>query len=107
MIVTVASRHMEVSPALKTYAEQKVNKLEKYDDRILGIEVIFDAGNKDQIRVEMIVKAQHNNTFVAHHDQGDAYGCIDGCVVKLERQLSEHKDKYRNRKHNIGEDKRA
>src|SRR5207245_8369298 len=34
VIVTVSSRHMEVTPAMKTYAEQKANKLLKYFDRI-------------------------------------------------------------------------
>ncbi|MGE5610496.1 MAG: ribosome hibernation-promoting factor, HPF/YfiA family [Bacillota bacterium] len=105
MIVTVSSRHMEVAPALKSYAEQKAPKLLKYYDRIQEIEVVFDAG-KDGTRVEMIVNAEHKNMFMAHHDQGDAYACVDGCLEKLERQLSEHKDKFRNRKHSIGEDKR-
>ena len=98
MIVTVSTRHMDVTPPLKSYAEQKANKLNKYYDRIQEIEVVFDAG-KDTTRVEMIVNAEHKNMFIAHHDDGDAYACIDGCVDKLERQLSEHKKKYRNRKH--------
>ena len=106
MIVTVSSRHMDVSSALKSYAEQKANKLLKYYDKIQEIEVVFDAG-KDGTRVEMMVNAEHKNMFIAHHDQGDAYACIDGCVDKLERQLTEHKDKFRNRKHAIGEDKRT
>jgi ribosomal subunit interface protein len=55
----------------------------------------------------MIVNAEHKNMFVAHHDTGDAYAGIDGCVDKLERQLSEHKDKFRNRKHATGVDKRS
>jgi len=105
MIVTVASRHMDVSSTLKTYAEQKAGKLSKYYDRIQEIEVVFDAG-KDGASVEMIVNAEHTKMFIARHDQGDAYACIDGCVDKLERQLSEHKDKFRNRKHSAGEDKR-
>ncbi len=98
MLVIVSSRHMDVTPPLKSYAEQKANKLEKYYDLIKEIEVVFDAG-KDSIKVEMIVSAEHKNMFIAHHDQGDAYACIDGCVHKLERQLSEHKKKHRNRKH--------
>lgn len=105
MIVTVSSRHMDVSPALKAYAEQKAGKLVKYYDRIQEIEVVFDAG-KDTIQVEMLVNAEHKNMFIARHDQGDAYACVDGCMDKLERQLSEHKDKFRNRKHIVGEDKR-
>ena len=102
MIVTVAARHMDVSEALKKYAEQKANKLLKYYDRIQEIEVVFEATkelNKGQARVEIIVNAEHKNMFIAHHHDGDAYACIDGCVDKLERQLTEHKKKYRNRKH--------
>lgn len=98
MTINVTSRHMDVTPPLKTYAEQKANKLTKYFDRIMGIEVVIDNG-KDQSTVEMIVKADHNNTFVARHTQPDAYACVDGCMDKLERQLSDHKKKLRNRKH--------
>jgi putative sigma-54 modulation protein len=103
VLVTISSRHMEVTEALKTFAEQKANKLTKYYDRIQEIEVIFDAG-KDKTSVEMIVNAEHRNMFLAHHNEGDAYACIDACVDKLERQLSDHKKKIRNRKHNT-EDK--
>src|ERR1700722_16394917 len=98
MTVTVASRHMDVTPPLKEYAEQKANKLNRYYDRIQGIEVVIDTG-KDQARVEMIVSADHNDRFIAHHDDADAYACVDACVGKLERQLSDHKKKHRNRKH--------
>jgi putative sigma-54 modulation protein len=101
VIVTVSARHMDVTPALKTFAEQKANKLVKYYDRIQEIEVVFDAG-KDSTSVEMIVNAEHKNMFIAKHNEGDAYACVDGCMDKLERQLSEHKKKQRNRKHPPG-----
>ena len=96
---------MDVSPALKTYAEEKANRLTKYYDRIQEIEVIFDA-KKDSIGVEFIVNAEHKNMFLAHHADGDAYACVDACFDKLERQLSDHKKKVRNRKHNA-EDKHS
>jgi putative sigma-54 modulation protein len=98
VIVTISSRHMDVTEALKTFAEQKANKLSKYYDLIQEIEVILDAG-KTGTKVEMIVNAEHKNMFIAHHDEGDAYAGVDGCVDKLERQLTEHKKKHRNRKH--------
>jgi putative sigma-54 modulation protein len=92
---------MEVTEALKQYAEQKAAKLSKYYDRIQEIEVILDA-SKDANSVEMIVNAEHNAMFIAHHGTGDAYACIDGCVDKLERQLTDHKERFRNRKHPDG-----
>jgi putative sigma-54 modulation protein len=97
---------MDVSPALKDYAEQKSSKLTRYYDRIQEIEVVFDNA-KDAMRVEMIVNAEHRNMFIAHSTQDDAYACIDNCIDKLERQLSDHKKKFRNRKHSAGEDKHA
>src|SRR6185295_410322 len=100
---------MDVSPALKAYAEQKANKLVKYYNRIAGIEVVFEAANDrvGGISVEMIVDAERTREFVAHHNEGDAYAGVDGCFDKLERQLHEHKDQHRNRKHMGGEDKHA
>jgi putative sigma-54 modulation protein len=101
---------MDVTSPMKSYAEQKAGKLTKYYDRIQKIEVVFDAGkdktSKEKVRVEMIVNAEHNNRFIAHCEEGDAYACVDGCVDKLERQLSDHKKMFRNRKHDVGEDKR-
>ncbi len=106
MIVTISSRHMEVTPALKAYAEQKTAKLTRYYDRIQEIEVVFDNA-RESMRVEMIVNAEHRNMFIAHHAAEDAYACVDGCSAKLERQLSDHKKKFRNRKHSGGTDKHA
>jgi putative sigma-54 modulation protein len=96
--IIVSGRHMEVTPPLKSYAEQKAAKLGKYYDLLQEVEVVLDAG-KSSIEVEMIAIAEHRNTFVAKHHEGDAYACIDGCMHKLERQITEHKDKFRNRKH--------
>jgi putative sigma-54 modulation protein len=111
VIVTVSSRHMDVTPPMKTYAEQKASKLTKYYDRISEIEVIFDAGkektSREKVRVEMIVNVEHNDRFVAHCEEGDAYACVDACIDKLERQLSDHKDRLRNRKHVVGDTKRG
>lgn len=92
---------MEVSPALKEFAEQKVAKLNKYFDRIQEIEVIFDH-RKDESHVEIIVNAEHKRQFIASHAEADAYACIDTCIDKLERQLTDHKEKLRNRKHPDG-----
>ena len=98
MIVTVVSRHMEVTAPWKSYAEQKVGKLNKYFDRIQEIEVVLDRAS-DAMTVELIVHAEHNDRFIAHHTDGDAYACLDACVDKMERQLTDHKKKLRNRKH--------
>jgi putative sigma-54 modulation protein len=99
---------MDVTEALKDYANQKAAKLIKYLDRISKIEVVFELV-KEKPSVEIIVSVEHGGRFVASdmNEKNDAYASIDNCVDKLERQLHEHKDKFRNRKHLSGEDKHA
>jgi putative sigma-54 modulation protein len=92
---------MDVTEPMKQYAIQKSNKLLKYFDRIQEIEVIYSA-IKGEMTAEIIVNAEHKKEFIAHHTHADGYACIDGCVDKLERQLSEYKKILRNRKHPEG-----
>jgi len=99
MQVVVSSRHMTVSAALKEFAEKKAGKLTRYYDRIQEIEVVVDTAEKGDQSVEMIVNAEHKGLFIAKDRGPDAYACIDNCVQKLERQLTDHKERLRNRKH--------
>ena len=42
MIITISGRHMDITPAIRQHAEEKANKLTKFYDLILEIEVILD-----------------------------------------------------------------
>lgn len=99
MIITISGRHLEITPAIRTHAEEKANKLTKYYDLIQEIEIVLEATPDKRTRVEFIVNAEHKNTFVATADGEDLYGCIDQVTHKLERQLTDHKERFRNRKH--------
>lgn len=101
MNVVYTTRHMAVSPATKSYAEEKVQKLTRYYDRIQEIEITFDVTEKPTktFEVEIIVNGEQKNLFVAKHKGDDANLCIDGCVRTLERQLSDHHKMVKNRKH--------
>lgn len=99
MIITLTGRHMDVTPAIRQHAEEKAGKLPKFYDLIKEIEVILDGSSGKSKRVEIIVSAEHRNMFVGSMEGDDLYACIDMVVHKLERQISEHKKKFRNRKH--------
>ena len=47
----------------------------------------------------MIVRADRKHTFVASEIGPDTFALIDLIVDKMERQLTKHKEKNRNRKH--------
>ena len=101
MEITVSGRHIEVTATIREYASTKAAKLSRYFDRITAIEVVADKHDSLNYEVEIIVKAEHTDPFVAKSARTDLYACIDDVTHKLERQLTDHKERLRNRKHNI------
>jgi putative sigma-54 modulation protein len=101
MRIKVSGRHVEVTDALKAYVTEKAEKLQRFYDRVQNIEVIFEeeAGNH---RCELIASADHHTTFVAKEVRPDAFASVDAALKDVERQLTRHKEKFRNRKHLTG-----
>lgn len=98
MTLRISGRHMELTPALREHAEGKAMKLAKYLDLISAVEVIVDTcrcDHKKKCSVEMIADTRHRGRFIAKVT-GEAYGGIDACFRKLERVLSQEKQKLKN-----------
>lgn len=101
MQVVVTGRHMGVGENLKDYCRRKAERLTRFFDRIRLIEVILD-GQNGQHSVEIIVHTDRTDPFVAREQQPDAFAAVDLLMDKIERQLSRHKERVRNRKHPRG-----
>lgn len=101
MRITVTGRRAEVSDVLKAYTSEKANKLARFYDRVQSVEVIFSVDGVKH-RCEMIAKADHAATFVAREEHDEVFASVDAAVRDLERQLTRHKEKFRNRKHLAG-----
>jgi putative sigma-54 modulation protein len=97
--ITVTGRHVEVSPEMKTFIEDKVSRLPRYYDRVSTIDVVI-GHESEQLTAEMIVKADHAPPFIAREVGADAHALIDLLMDKMERQLTKHKE--RNRDHHAG-----
>jgi len=99
LLFTISAKHIDVTEAIKSYAEQKTSKFSRYYDKVNRVEVIID-GNKDgNISVDIIARAEHNKVFIGKETGEDPYKCIDVAVHKLERQLRRKKGKERDNKH--------
>ena len=103
MLFTIVGKHVQVTDAVKAYAEEKTSKLPRYYNSINQIEVVLDGSQGSKICVEIIARAEHSNLFVVTEAGNDAYRCIDLAVRKLEQQLRKKKTKERNKKHVQGE----
>jgi len=98
MQVTVSGRHMGISDALRSYCQEKAEKLTRFYDRIQKIEVVLD-GHSGLHSAEMIVHSDGTHPFVASEEREDVFAAVDVLMDKMERQISRHKEKLRNRKH--------
>ena len=95
MNIIVEARHMDVTEAIRTYVRSKVERLPRYYDGIMSVEVILDIEAEHTV-VEMVVKAKRKATFVATHRDQDLYAGFDQCLAKIVEQIRRHKDKIRN-----------
>src|SRR5204863_9625815 len=82
--ITISGRHLDITPAIRQYTEDKAGKLPKFYDLIQAIDIILDAVQPKQMKAEVVVVAEHKNTFVGTHEGEDLYGCIHQAIHKVQ-----------------------
>ena len=102
MLFTITGKHIDITEAIRRYAEQKTSKFPRYYSGINQVEVVLDGEPGGKIGVEIIARGEHSKVFIGTERGEDAYRCIDVAVHKLERQLSKEKGKERNDKKHVG-----
>ncbi len=94
MQIDVTGRHVDITDSLRTYVENKFQKLERHFEHINNTHVILSV-EKDRQKAEATVHVNRGNLF-ADDEQEDMYAAIDGLIDKLDRQLKKHKEKLTN-----------
>ncbi len=103
MQVITTFRHMEQSDALKSYAEEKIERVAKYIDEPVNVQVYFAVEKKIRHIVEIVIVAKGISTK-ASEATNDMYAAIDAVIDKIERQLKRYKEKIKAHKPN-GDDR--
>jgi putative sigma-54 modulation protein len=99
MQVLVTFRHMEATPALRQYAEQKVARCYKLMRRPVEAHVVLSVNKRRHI-AEIILSGEHLHVN-ATEETGDLYSAIDLAMDKIERQLRHLITKRKTRKHEL------
>ncbi len=98
MRIDVVGRNIEITDALRQYAEGKAGRLTKYYDGLQAITVRVNkssAQHTTEIEVELVLDVEKHDDFVSSANAQDAYAAIDLVVEKGERQLREFKDRLK------------
>lgn len=101
MDIIVTGRNIEITDAIREYAQSKVGKLPRYFDRVQLIEVIVEKSPRQKYEVQLVIQVEHHDPFVGRESEGDLYACIDRVCDKMVRQLTDFKKRIRNRKHPV------
>ena len=96
MDITVTFRHTDPIESLKTYAEEKISKINKYLDSPLDAHIVLSV---EKFRHQADVSLSVNGTrFKGVEETGDMYSAIDQVMDKIEKQVKRHISKTRNRR---------
>lgn len=104
MQVAVNFRHMETSDPVRDYALEKLDRVKKYIEEPIDIQVTLSVEKKIRhiATVTMIAKG---TTVKATEETNDMYAAIDAVVDKIERQLKRYKEKIKDHKPSAGRER--
>ncbi|MEJ8569642.1 ribosome hibernation-promoting factor, HPF/YfiA family [Elongatibacter sediminis] len=103
MQVNVTGHHVEVTPALRAYVTEKMQRISRHFDHVISIHVVLNVEKHVQL-AEATLHAAGKSLF-ANSSDDDMYAAIDGLVDKLDKQVRRYKDKLTD--HQVSRDERA
>ena len=96
MQITTTFRHMDPSDALRSYAEEKLERIKKYIDEPILSQVYLTVEKIRHI-AEITITAK-GVTIKAAEETNDMYSAIDAVLDKIERQLRRYKERLKEHK---------
>ena len=97
MNLSVSGHHLEVTPALKSYVQSKLERVTRHFDHVIDAHVILTVEKlRQKAEVTLHVRGKDNH---CESEQDDLYAAIDLLVDKLDRQVCRHKDRVQDHHH--------
>ncbi|MGR6035080.1 MAG: ribosome hibernation-promoting factor, HPF/YfiA family [Candidatus Nitrosoglobus sp.] len=94
MQINITGHHVEVTQALRSYVENKCQRLGRHFDQVANIHVVLSIEKMRQ-KAEATLHLSGANVFASAEEE-DMYAAIDDLVDKLDRQIKKHRDKLIN-----------
>jgi putative sigma-54 modulation protein len=94
MQISISGQHLDVTPALREYVEEKLEKIIRHFDHVTNTHVVLQI-EKNRQKAEANINAR-GTQFHAAAEADDMYAAIDLMTGKLDRQVLKHKEKVSN-----------
>jgi putative sigma-54 modulation protein len=91
MNLTITGHHLEITPAIRAYVEDKLKRVTRHFDNVIDVGVILSV-EKLRHKAEVNVHVRAKDIYVEAIEE-DMYAAIDVLADKLDRQVVKHKEK--------------
>ena len=102
MNLTISGHHLEVTPALRGYVTQKLDRITRHFDQVVDVRVLLTVEKQKEKegrqRAECNIHVKGSDLF-AECASEDLYAAVDELVDKLDRQAVRHKDRLQDHHH--------
>lgn len=105
MQINVSGRQIEITESLRSYAAEKIGRVQKHFDHLTTMNVVLQV-EKDRHMAEVTLHAK-GATLAASAQAADMYSAIDDLADKLDRQVLKHKEKLSDHHRQEGSSKRT
>ncbi|MBN1257910.1 MAG: ribosome-associated translation inhibitor RaiA [Planctomycetes bacterium] len=94
MQINITGRHFELSDAIRTYAAEKAEKLQKFFNGVTTTDILLKSEDRT-FHCEIILHINNNPDVVIDVAHESMYAAIDLALDKAQRQLRRHKERVR------------
>lgn len=102
MNLHISGKNIELTPAMRQYAEEKIGTIEKYQENIIETRVTIEQMHEHHDSMYHVIVQCHisHDKLYCEAKHADAYAAIDQAKDEVIRQIRDRKAKYetKNRK---------
>lgn len=102
MNLTISGHHLEVTPALRGYVTDKLDRITRHFDQVVDVRVLLTVDNmkekEKRQRAECTMHVKGRDLF-AESSHADLYAAVDDLTDKLDRQVGRYKTRVQDHGH--------
>lgn len=94
--VIVQGKHLEVTPALRAYAETKVGRIGRYFEHVQEAQVVLSVERRENLGKAQVVEVTMRGDGIVLRGEDasfDMYASIDLVAAKLKKQIEKYRSK--------------
>jgi putative sigma-54 modulation protein len=102
MNLTISGHHLEVTPAIREYVQNKLERIIRHFDQVIDTHVILAVDNltekekRQKAEINLLVSGK---TMHVESAAQDLYAAIDMLMDRLDRQVLKHKSMLQDHNH--------